>query len=231
MNRTTSAYFKRNFRCFEIPQAYVISWFWETVYRVLWCIRNWVGGCRKQDGQLKVKSYALRTLTPAKKNYHLHTPAKKNSHLDPAKLEFLALKWAITDRFRDYLLYGSPFDVYTDNNPLTYVLTTAKLNATGLRWVADLANFSFKIHYRSGTKNKSAYYLSRHLIHEVEQLQKDSNTVINSEKISLYNSITNAHYNSHTDIVLQLNSVDNMASVRTEQLIESQLIESDERIS
>ena len=128
-------------------------------------------------------------------------------------------------------MYGSPFDVYTDNNPLTYVLTTAKLNATGLRWVADLANFSFKINYRSGTKNKSAYYLSRHLIHEVEQLQKDSNTVINSDKISLCNSITNAHYNSHTDIVLQLNSVDNMASVRTEQLIESQLIESDERIS
>ena len=128
-------------------------------------------------------------------------------------------------------MYGSPFDVYTDNNPLTYVLTTAKLNATGLRWVADLANFSFKINYRSGTKNKSAYYLSRHLIHEVEQLQKDSNTVINSDKIRLCNSITNAHYNSHTDIVLQLNSVDNMASVRTEQLIESQLIESDERIS
>ena len=32
------------------------------------------------------------------------------------------------------------FDVYTDNNPLTYVLTTAKLDAMGHRWVAGLAN-------------------------------------------------------------------------------------------
>ena len=46
--------------------------------------------------------------------------------------------------FRDYLLCGSPFDVCTDNNSLTYVLTTAKLNATGLRWVADLANLNSK---------------------------------------------------------------------------------------
>ena len=170
--------------------------------------------CEKQDGKLKVISYASRTLTPAEKNYHLQS----------GKLEFIALKWAITNRFRDYLLYGSPFDVYTDNNPLTYVLTTAKLNAAGLRWVADLANFKFKIHYRSGIKNKNADYLPRHPLHEIEQLQKDSDMAISSDNISLCNSITSVHNNPHIDInVLQLNSVDNITSVRTEQLIESQL--------
>ena len=48
--------------------------------------------------------------------------------------------------------------------------------------------------------------------------------VINSDNISLCNSITSVHNNPHTDIiVLQLNSVDNITSVRTEQLIKSQL--------
>ena len=32
------------------------------------------------------------------------------------KLEFLALKWAITDQFHEYL-YGGTFEVHTDNNP------------------------------------------------------------------------------------------------------------------
>ena len=48
--------------------------------------------------------------------------------------------------------------------------------------------------------------------------------VINSDNISLCNSITSAHNNPHIDInVSQLNSVDNITSVRTKQLIESQL--------
>ena len=104
--------------------------------------------CLTQDEKLEVISYASRTFVPAEKNYHLLS----------GKLEFLALKWAITDRFYDCFLYGSPFDVYTDNNPLTYVFTTSKLNATKLRWVADLANFKSKICYRSGIKNKNAEF-------------------------------------------------------------------------
>ena len=42
------------------------------------------------------------------------------------------------------------FDLYTDNNPLTYILTTAKLDSTGQRRVASLANYNFKIFYKSG---------------------------------------------------------------------------------
>lgn len=49
-----------------------------------------------------------------------------NSH----KLEFLALKWAITEKLSDYLI-GQTFSVYTDNNPLTYTLTSAKRGANG----------------------------------------------------------------------------------------------------
>ena len=64
------------------------------------------------------------------------------------------------DRFHEYL-YGGQFDVYTDNNPLTYILTSAKLDATGQRWVASLANYDFRIFYKSGKLNVEADALSR----------------------------------------------------------------------
>ena len=54
-----------------------------------------------------------------------------------------------------------PISVYTDNNPLTYVLTTAKLNATGHRWVVELADFTFNIKYRPGHAKGDADALSR----------------------------------------------------------------------
>ena len=54
---------------------------------------------------------------------------KPERNYDTHKLEFLALKWSIMERFHEYL-YGRHFEVYTDNNPLTYILTTAKLDVT-----------------------------------------------------------------------------------------------------
>ena len=62
------------------------------------------------------------------------------------------MKWAITDRFHRYL-YRADFDVFTDNNPLTYILTTAKLDAMGHRWVARLGPYSFALHYKPGKSN------------------------------------------------------------------------------
>ena len=70
------------------------------------------------------------------------------------------MKWAVCDKFNDYL-YGSKFTVRTDNNPLTYVLTTAKLDATGHRWLAALSSYNFSLVYRAGKVNKDADALSR----------------------------------------------------------------------
>ena len=50
-----------------------------------------------------------------------------------SKLEFLALKWAMTEQFREYLQY-QPFLVRTDNNLLTYVMMTPNLDAVRHRW-------------------------------------------------------------------------------------------------
>ena len=51
--------------------------------------------------------------------------------------------------------------MFTDNNPLSYILTTAKLDATGHRWVAGLSNYTLSIAYKSGKSNKDADALSR----------------------------------------------------------------------
>ena len=102
----------------------------------------------QDNGKESAIAFASRSLSKSEKRYDAH------------KLEFLALKWAVTDRFHEYL-YGGKFDVYTDNNPLTYVLTTAKLDATGQRWIAALALYDFCIYYRSGKMNANADALSR----------------------------------------------------------------------
>ena len=80
---------------------------------------------QKQEGKERVIAYASRGLRNSEKNYRAH------------KLEFLCLKWALTDKFHDYL-YGNTFTVCTDKNPLTYVLSSAKLDDTGHRWLASL---------------------------------------------------------------------------------------------
>ncbi|KAE8604038.1 hypothetical protein XENTR_v10014546 [Xenopus tropicalis] len=97
---------------------------------------------------LRPVAYLSRSLAPSEKNYPVH------------KLEFLALKWAIVDKLHDFL-YGVEFEVRTDNNPLTYILTTAKLDATGHRWLAALSNYSFTLKYKPGPRNIGADALSR----------------------------------------------------------------------
>lgn len=103
---------------------------------------------QEQEGKLRVIAYASRGLSRCERRYPAH------------KLEFLALKWAVTEKFFDYL-YGAKFTVVTDNNPLTYVLTSAKLDAAGHRWLAALSSFDFNIQYRAGKKNQDADALSR----------------------------------------------------------------------
>ena len=72
---------------------------------------------------------------------------RSEKHYPASKLEFLALKWAVTEKFNDYL-YGTKFIVLTYNNPLTYALSKAKLEAVGHRWLSALANYDFSIIYR-----------------------------------------------------------------------------------
>ena len=110
---------------------------------------------QEQDGERKVLAYASRSLRPHEKN------VKNYSSL---RLELLALKWAVTEKFRDYLSFGH-FYAYTDNNPLTY-FETVKIGAVEQAWMAQLASFQFKLIYKCGKSNIPADVLSRRALPE-----------------------------------------------------------------
>ena len=100
------------------------------------------------DGQYHPVAYASQELKGGEPKYH------------SSKLEFLALKWVVTEQFREYLQY-QPFTVRTDYNPLTYILTTPNLDALGHYWVAALARYNIKLEYLKGSNNKIADTWSR----------------------------------------------------------------------
>ena len=81
------------------------------------------------------------------------------------KQEFLALKWAVTEQFHEYLSpYGknrNEFVVRTDNNPLTYIFSSMNLDAAGQCWVAQLASYNFSLEYQKGKDNTVADFLSQ----------------------------------------------------------------------
>ena len=102
------------------------------------------------EGNFCIISYASHMLKPYERSMRNYSSAK---------LELLALKWAVCEKFKDYLI-GSRFTILTDNNPLTYVCTSC-LGAAQICWLSDLALFDFEIKYRAGKSNQAADALSQ----------------------------------------------------------------------
>lgn len=103
-----------------------------------------------QDDKEYVIAYASQSLHPTEQN---------DKNYSSFKIELLALKWAITEKFKDYLM-GAKFVVFTDNNSVAHQ-QSAKLGATEQRWEAQLAAFDFEVKYRAGRENVNADALSR----------------------------------------------------------------------
>ena len=107
---------------------------------------------KQADGNYHLVAYGSQALTAHEKNYN------------STKVEFLALKWAVTEHFKEYLLYH-PFLVKTDNNPLMYIMTTPNLDATGHWWVGALVKFKLWLEYQKGWDNTVADMLSQITTH------------------------------------------------------------------
>ena len=95
---------------------------------------------KQADEQYHPVAYGSQALMAHEKNYH------------STKLKFLAVKWVVTEHFKEYLPY-QPFLVRTDNNHLTYIMTTPNLDATGHQWVGALVRFSFQLVYQKGVES------------------------------------------------------------------------------
>ena len=108
---------------------------------------------KQADGQYHPITYASCVMNETEQRYHSN------------KQEFLALKWAVIEQFHEYLSpYGknrNKFVVCTDNNPLTYIFSSANLDATGQQWVAHLTSYNFSLEYQKGKDNTVADFLSR----------------------------------------------------------------------
>lgn len=92
--------------------------------------------------------FASKTLSASQRKYPAH------------RLEFLALKWSVCEKFSHWLK-GRTFTILTDNNPLTYLLTKPRLDACEIRWVSKLASYTFELKHLPGKKNVVADALSR----------------------------------------------------------------------
>ena len=77
------------------------------------------------------------------------------------------MKWSVCEKFKDILYYAPSFTVFTDCNPLSYIMSSAKLNATTIRWVGELSNFNFTIKYRPGKQSVDCDYLSRNPVEDM----------------------------------------------------------------
>ena len=108
---------------------------------------------KQADRQYHPITYASCVMNETEQRYHSN------------KQEFLALKWAVTEQFHEYLSpYGknrNEFVVHSDNNLLTYIFSSANLDAAGKHWVAHLTSYNFSLEYQKGIDNTVADFLSQ----------------------------------------------------------------------
>lgn len=148
-------------------------------------------------------AYASRKTSKTEQGYSTH------------KLEFLGLKWSITDKFKEYLYNGNKCSVFTDNNPLKFLLDKSKIDATSQRWCSELANFNFTVQYKSGVTNNAADALSR--------LHEDDNQIDEIDDIHVWcqdiSTPISSIQQSHVQEVLHEGSTNNHQTVIDAALI------------
>ena len=108
-----------------------------------------IGGVlmQKHDEKLFPVCYASKKLSSAERNY------------STIEKECLAVVWGIK-RFHLYL-YGVPFVLQTDHEPLKYMNSAKFANGRLMRWAMFLQSYTFRVEAIKGSENVGADYLSR----------------------------------------------------------------------
>ncbi len=91
----------------------------------------------------------------------------------------------------------------TDSNPLTYLLTTAKLDATSYRWLAALSTFLFKLQYPAGKQNIDADSLSRRPHKDIPEDQLSSKECERIQKFVQYHTMGTENSQSTDNYVVR----------------------------
>ena len=94
------------------------------------------------NNEVHVIAYVSRSLHPLEKSMRDYSSAK---------IELMALKWSVCNKFKDYLL-GSKFTIFTNNNPLHYI-KSSKLGVAQICWLSKLVLYDFDIVYQKGKSN------------------------------------------------------------------------------
>ena len=101
----------------------------------------------KHDGKLFPVCYASKKLSSAERNY------------STIEKECLAIVWGFK-RFHLYL-YGVPFVLQTDHEPLKYMNSAKFANGRLMRWAMFLQSYNSRVEAIKGSENVGADYLSR----------------------------------------------------------------------
>jgi hypothetical protein len=131
-----------------------------------------VGAVLAQDyeGREHPIAFASRVLSPTETKYSV------------IEKELLAIVFGVK-RFRPFL-YGQPFVVYCDHNPLQHISSLKDSHGRIARLRRFLADYNCDVRYRPGKDNWNADCISRRLtISAVEEMDLDYHRLLNGEPI------------------------------------------------
>ena len=107
--------------------------------------RDGLGCVLMQSG--RVVAYGSKQLKNNEQNYPTHD------------LELAAIVFAL--KIWHYYLYGKQFEVFSNHKSLKYIFTQRDLNMRQRRWMENLEDYDFTLHYHPGKANVMADALNR----------------------------------------------------------------------
>ena len=115
------------------------------------------------DASKKAISAVLWQKDENGREHHIHCSSRTLNDVEKnystCEREGIAIVFAI-EKFNHYLLCQK-FNSFTDLEALKYLINTRAPHRRINRWMSVFSQNEFEVHYRPGTRNANAHYLSR----------------------------------------------------------------------